>query len=225
MPRIIVFDVNETLLDLGALDPHFERLFGNAAVREQWFGQVLRSALVATITDTYHDFGVIAGDALDMVALSHHVTLSAEDRAAVLKGVRSLPPHEDVPDSLARLKAAGLRVAALTNSPPHVLKEQLINSGLIDYLDQTLSVDPTHKFKPAKEVYLHAAQTLGVTPDQLRLVAAHDWDIAGAMRAGLAGAFVARPGMVIGPLQDPPDIVGADMREVVDQILEKELVG
>ncbi|MCB0210174.1 MAG: haloacid dehalogenase type II [Anaerolineae bacterium] len=225
MPRIIVFDVNETLLDLSALDPHFERLFGDAAVRKQWFGQVLRSSLVATITDTYHDFGVIAGDALAMMAMSHHVTLSEEDRAAVIKGVRSLPAHEDVPDSLERLKAAGLRVVALTNSPPHVLKDQLTNSGLIDYFEQTLSVDATRKFKPAKEVYLHAAKSLGVAPGELRMVAAHDWDIAGAMRAELAGAFVARPGMVMGPLQEPPDIIGSDMREVVAQIIEKELGG
>ncbi|MCB0197941.1 MAG: haloacid dehalogenase type II [Anaerolineae bacterium] len=225
MPRIIVFDVNETLLDLSALDHHFERLFGDAAVRKQWFGQVLRSSLVATITDTYHDFGVIAGDALAMMAMIHRVTLSEDDRATVIKGVRSLPAHEDIPDSLEKLQAAGLRMIALTNSPPHVLKDQLTNSGLIGYFEQTLSVDATRKFKPAKEVYLHAANSLGVDPGQLRMVAAHDWDIAGAMRAGLAGAFVARPGMVIGPLQEPPDIIGSDMREVVAQILEKEGVG
>lgn len=222
MPRIIVFDVNETLLDLSALDPHFERLFGDASIRMQWFGQVLRSSLVATITDTYHDFGVLAGDALDMMALRYGVDLNAEDRAGVLAGVRSLPPHEDIHDSLTQLKEAGLRLAALTNSPPHVLKEQLTNSGLIDYFEQTLSVDATRKFKPAKEVYLHGAKSLGVSTAEMRMVAAHDWDIAGAMRAGCAGAFVARPGMVMGPLQEKPDIIGPDMRSVADQIIEKE---
>ena len=34
MPRVCVFDVDETLLDLGALDPHFERLFGDASARQ-----------------------------------------------------------------------------------------------------------------------------------------------------------------------------------------------
>jgi FMN phosphatase YigB (HAD superfamily) len=29
MPRIIVFDVNETLLDVDALKPHFARAFGD----------------------------------------------------------------------------------------------------------------------------------------------------------------------------------------------------
>jgi hypothetical protein len=43
-PRICVFDVNETLLDLTALDPPFEAAFGRSAVRREWFGQMLQSA-------------------------------------------------------------------------------------------------------------------------------------------------------------------------------------
>ncbi|MDQ3655068.1 MAG: haloacid dehalogenase type II, partial [Chloroflexota bacterium] len=44
MNRVIVFDVNETLLDVGALDPLFVRMFGDATVRREWFGQMLQSA-------------------------------------------------------------------------------------------------------------------------------------------------------------------------------------
>ena len=225
MSHVILFDVNETLLDLRALNPHFERVFGDEAVMPQWFAQVLRSSLVATITDTYHDFGTIAADALDMTALRLGVDLSSADRTKILKGIRNLPPHSEVPQSLARLKAAGLRLATLTNSPPAVLKDQLTNAGIINLFEQTLSIDPMRRFKPAREVYLYAAGSLGVTPRQIRMVAAHDWDIAGAMRAGCAGAFITRPGMVMGPLQAKPDIIGPDLAAVTDQILAKELGG
>ena len=219
MSRVILFDVNETLLDLRALTPHFEHIFGDGQVLAQWFAQVLRSALVATITDTYHNFGEIGGDALEMMARRYDRTLSEADRAAVLGGMRQLPAHPEVPESLARLQAAGLRVAALTNSPPHVLKDQLTNAGIIDYFEQTLSVDSTRRYKPALEPYQLAAKSLEVELGEIMMVAAHDWDIAGAMRAGCQGAFVARPGMVLGPLQEPPTIVGRDLRDVVDQIL------
>jgi 2-haloacid dehalogenase len=57
---------------------------------------------------------------------------------------------------------------------------------------------------------------------QVRLVAAHAWDVAGAIRAGCAAAFVARPGMVLNPLFEPPDVIGADLREVADRIIEVE---
>ncbi len=223
MARLILFDVNETLLDLSGLDAPFERIFGDAKVKSQWFAQVLRSSMVATMTHDYHDFGIIAGDALTMTALRHNISLTDADRAEIVGGMRHLPPHPEVPESLARLKAAGLRLATLTNSPPHVLKDQLTNSGLIDYFEQTLSVDAVRKFKPAPEVYQHAATQLDLPLAQIRMVAAHDWDIAGAMRAGCAGAFITRPGMVMGPLQEKPDIIGPDMLAVTEQILEKEL--
>jgi 2-haloacid dehalogenase len=131
----------------------------------------------------------------------------------------TLPPHPEVPESLARLRAAGLRLATLTNSTAEVAEAQLTNAGLIDYFDQVLSVDAVRQFKPAIDTYRMAVRELGVARSDLQLVAAHDWDVAGALRAGWAAAFVARPGMVLGPLSERPDIVGRDLREVVDQIL------
>jgi FMN phosphatase YigB (HAD superfamily) len=162
MARVCVFDVNETLLDLRALDPHFEAAFGDAGVRRAWFLQLLQSALVATVTGSYSDFGQVGGAALEMVAEREGLDLSDEDRQKTLGGMRELPPHPGV------------------------------------------------------------AESLGVEVGQVRLVAAHAWDVAGALRAGCAAAFVARPGMVLDPLADRPDVVGADLREVADRILEIE---
>jgi 2-haloacid dehalogenase len=87
MARVCVFDVNETLLDLGALDPHFERAFGDAAVRRAWFSQLLQSAFLATITGAYSDFGTIGGAALEMVAERQGVDLSDEDKQKILGGI------------------------------------------------------------------------------------------------------------------------------------------
>jgi 2-haloacid dehalogenase len=222
MARVCVFDVNETLLDLGALDPHFERIFGDAGVRRAWFGQLLQSALVATVTDAYSDFGAIGGAALEMTAERQGVTLSDEDKRQILGGMRELPPHPEVAESLSRLRDAGLRLATLTNSAQRVAEAQMENSGLRDYFEHLLSADAVRRLKPAPEPYRMAAGSLGVAVGEIRLVAAHAWDVAGAFRAGCAAAFVARPGMVLDPLVQRPDVVGADLREVADQILEVE---
>jgi len=219
MARVILFDVNETLLDLKALDPHFERIFGNKAVRGQWFAQLLRLSMVATITDSYHDFGALAGDALDMIALREGMTLVDEERTQILKAIGSLPPHPEVAESLEMLQHAGLRLVTLTNSPPHVVEAQMQHSGLRPYFERLLSVDAVRQFKPARATYEYAAHELGVAIADIRLVAAHDWDIAGAMRTGCAAAFVARPGQVLGGLQAKPDIIGADLQEVARQIV------
>src|SRR5713226_3696186 len=101
MSRVCVFDVNETLLDLQALDPHFERLFGDVALRKAWFNQLLQSALVATVTNVYTDFGTIGIAALEIIAARQGVKLAEEDRQLIRSGMRQLPPHPEVVESLA----------------------------------------------------------------------------------------------------------------------------
>jgi 2-haloacid dehalogenase len=222
MARVIVFDVNETLLDMRALDPVFERLFGDAGARQEWFGQLLQSALVATVTDHYFDFGAIGLAALDMIAARRGRSLTDDEHRALGGAMRSLPPHAEVRESLGRLRDAGLRLATLTNSTAEVGEDQITNAGLRDFFELTLSADAVKRLKPASEPYLMAADRLKVPIENIRLVAAHAWDVAGALHAGCAAAFVARPGRVLDPLFPPPDIVGADLREVVDRILAVE---
>ncbi|HLI87184.1 MAG TPA: haloacid dehalogenase type II [Ktedonobacteraceae bacterium] len=223
MSRVCVFDVNETLLDLQALDPQFERIFGDAGLRRMWFNQLLQSALVATVTNAYTDFGSIGIAALEMIAARQKVTIKEEDRQAIRDGMLHLPPHPEVEESLARLRQVGLRLAALTNSTAQVAQAQLTNAGLSGYFEQILSADAVRRLKPAPEPYHMAAQRLGIPISEMRLVAAHSWDIAGALRAGSAAAFVARPGMVLDPLVEKPDVIGADLREVAARILEREI--
>jgi len=98
------------------------------------------------------------------------------------------------------------------------------NAGLTAYFEQILSADSVRRLKPAPEPYLMAADRLGVPPAGVRLVAAHYWDIAGALRVGFAAAFVARAGQVLDPLAPRPDVVGADLRAVADQIIALEAV-
>ena len=222
MGRVIVFDVIETLLDLAALDAHFERVFRDAAARQQWFVQMLQSAFVATITHAYADFGSVGRAALDMVAAQRRITLSDEQRQEILGAVRTLPPHRDVKDGLERLRSASLRLVALTNSTAATAEAQLSHAGLRGYFERVFSVDEVKRFKPAAEVYRMVARQLGMAEDRLRLVAAHDWDVTGALRAGLKAAFVARPGNVLNPLGEPPDIVGRDLMEIAPRIIEKD---
>jgi 2-haloacid dehalogenase len=218
--HILAFDVNETLLDLKALDPHFERIFGDRSVRGLWFGQFIQSALVSIVTNAYMPFGQIGGAALDMVAQRRGVTLTPEDKQAIVQTISSLPPHPEVRQQLERLHDAGMRLAALTNSTLQVAETQLTNAGLRDLFEQVFSADQVQRLKPAPEPYHMTAQKMGVPIQQVRLVAAHAWDIAGALRAGCAAAFIARPGAVLDPLVPKPDIIGADLSEVAEQILQ-----
>jgi len=222
MNHVLVFDVNETLLNLAALDPLFARVFGDGSYRRLWFAQMLQNALVSTVTGVYADFTACQEAALAMLAERQSVMVAATDRQAVIDGMRRLPAHPDVRISLERLRSAGFRLATLTNSTLEVAEAQLAYAGIRDLFERVLSADTVRRLKPAREPYAMAAEQLGVPLGDVRLIAAHAWDIAGALRAGCGAAFVGRPGMVLDPLISPPDVVGNDLREVADQILALE---
>ena len=223
MPRIIVFDVIETMPDISALEPHFERVFGDKRVLREWFSQLLLYSEVATIAGPYFNFSTIAGAALEMTAASHKLTLSSTDKQQISKAMLSLPPHKDVHGALKLLRENGLRLVTLTNSNQKAMEEQLKNARLEDYFERKFSVDSLRKYKPAPETYQMVAKELNVTPSNLRMVAAHAWDIIGAMQAGCAAAFVGRPGKVLNPLADKPDIIGEDLSSVAKEIVRIEL--
>jgi 2-haloacid dehalogenase len=218
--RVCVFDVNETLLDLAGLDPLFERAFDDASVRRLWFNQMLQSAFLATITDAYVPLGEAAAAALRMTEERLGVEISDADRQDILMGLRSLPPHPEVPESLDRLREAGFRLATLTNSTQEVAGAQIENAGLTDRFEKILSADTAKRLKPAPAPYRMAAWSLEIPEREMRLVAAHAWDVAGALRAGCAAAFVAR--QPFDPLVARPDVIGANLSEVADGIIAAE---
>ena len=217
--HVLVFDVNETLLDLRALAAPFENVFGDGAIFSQWFAQVIQSALLTVVTGPYQDFVQVGRSALDMLAERRGLVLDDEQRNLILGTMRTLPPHPDVIPALEILKDAGFRMAALTNSPPQLAEAQLTHAELTPFMERIMSVDAVQSLKPAARVYEYAAEQLGIKPAKMRLIAAHSWDVAGAMRAGCAAGFVARPGMVLEPLFPAPDIIAADMISMAEKII------
>jgi 2-haloacid dehalogenase len=150
--KVIAFDVNETLLDLSPLDP----LLGGAEARVRWFSQMLQLSFVGGLTGRYVDFSTAQRAALEM--------LGHEDQDAVLDQMRRLPAHPDAAPALDRLREAGLTLAALTNSPLDVAREQLEHAGLADRFHAILSADQVQALKPRPEPYHLVARTFEVEP-------------------------------------------------------------
>jgi 2-haloacid dehalogenase len=222
MRRILVFDVSETLLDLCALEPGFRRAFGDPSALREWFGLLLLYSEASTLAGIYPDFAALAGATLDMTAFSRGRALASEDKERILSGMLSLPAHPEVPAALQMLRDSGFRLVALTNSSQPMVNAQLAHAGLSRFFERVYSVDRVRRYKPAPEPYRMVAEDLGAAPERLRMVAAHPWDILGAIQAGCAAAFVARPGKVLFPLVRPPDIVGENLKSVAEVILKRE---
>jgi 2-haloacid dehalogenase len=217
--KVIFFDVNGTLLDMSKLKKAIVEAFGNKQAFNQWFLLLLQHSLVDTVTATYHEFGVIGDAALDMTAnMLEEKPLKSSKKRELLALMTQLEVYPDVPEGLDRLLQAGYRLIALTNSTQRVLDQQLKQAGIIGYFEQGLSIDSVQRYKPHTEVYHMAARQAGVTPAGAILIAAHGWDIAGALLAGLKAGFIARPNQTLYPLAPPPTYIGRDLVDLAKQI-------
>lgn len=220
--RILMFDVNETLLDLAPLKEPFEKAFGRPDALKTWFSTLLQYASVATLTGGYQPFGRLGVAAAETTAKQYGVSLDADAIKGLVSRIRTLPPHPDVKAGLESLKAAGFRLVTLTNSSPDAAEAQLKHAELRPLFEKVYTVEVVKVFKPHPATYRSVAEDLGVATSDLRLIAAHGWDIAGAQAAGCAGAFIARPGQELYPLSPRPDVVGPDLGDVATQIIKVE---
>jgi 2-haloacid dehalogenase len=220
MRPVIVFDVNETLLNLEPVRTWFDTRFDGRIVASQWFGELLRLSFVSATTDRYSPFTSLAVDALRTTAATGGIRTSQDDAETLGQLMRSLRPHPDARKGIEDLVRAGFTVAALTNSPQEAANAQLNHAGLDDLLDPILSVEMVRRFKPHASVYRAAAERLGVSLSDMVMVAAHDWDIAGAMAAGCRGTFIERGGRPYSSAFPPPSATARDVVHAADQLIE-----
>ncbi len=189
-PAVLLFDVNETLLDIEAMRPFFERVFGDGRVLRDWYAQLVIYSQTMAFSGHYEPFGTLGAGVLRMLGTIHGKAVSDADAAELAASTASLPAHEGVREALERLRDAGFRLATLTNSAPSAPPTPLEKAGLAPFFETSLSVEAVRRFKPAPDCYRYAAATLGVAPNDICMVATHIWDLIGAQAVGCRTAFV-----------------------------------
>ena len=216
-PKVIIFDVNETLLDMTPLKKSVGKaLNGREDLLPLWFSTMLHYSLVETLTENYHSFGEIGTAALMMVAETQGIEISYDDaKKSIVTPLRSLPAHGDVVAGLKKLSKGGFGIVSLTNSSPIGVATQFKNAGLTEYFDNSYTVEAIQKYKPHLDTYKMVLNDLGIKPNEVLMVAAHAWDLAGAQKAGLQTAFIQRPGKVLYPNVEKPDYIVKDLNELV----------
>ena len=222
-PSVIVFDVNETLLDIDTLKPLFERIFGDGQIMRDWFAQLILYSEAISLAGLYAPFSVLGAAVLKMVAETRHIVINDEDVAQLRYLLGTMPVHLDVRPGLVLLKQAGFSLVTLTNSAPDPKADPLERAGISDFFEQRFSVDSVKRFKPAPEAYQQVARVMQVQTSAMCLVAAHTWDTLGAQALGCKAALITRPGnapiLVAGFPQ--PQVVGANLEILARSIIER----
>ncbi|MBU1820946.1 MAG: haloacid dehalogenase type II [Bacteroidetes bacterium] len=218
-PQVLLFDVNETLLDLSSMKTEINDSLGHEFAFNQWFAMLLHYSLVSNETNLYQPFGAVGKATLRMAAQALGCEVSDEEIGRLVKLILQRPPHPEIFENLTRLQNKGYRLATLTNSAEDALKKQMEFAELTPFFEALLSVDAVGKYKPHPDTYRMAARHLNVPMEEILMVAAHGWDIAGAGSAGMQTAFLARPGQALYPLAPQPHYLASDLAQLTDQLI------
>ena len=220
-PTLVLFDVNETLSDLQPLRSRFEETGAPGDLLELWFAGTLRDGFALTAAGAHADFRTVAVAVLRGL-LGQIETLRRDPGEAaehIVSGFGELDVHPDVEEGMRKLADAGVRLATLTNGSAEVAETLLERAGLTDLVERRLSADAVRRWKPAPEPYLYATSELGVPPGECVLVAVHSWDVDGAGRAGLAGAWLNRKRGVYPDFFEPPAASSDTLGGLADALL------
>jgi len=218
---LIVFDVNETLLDLETMEPTFERIFADQGAMRLWFANFIMYSAALTVAGCYVPFTDIGAAVMKMLADTRGIRISDADKRELTEKFSTMPPHAEVPASLRKLRKAGFRLFTLTDNLLEVQTRQLRHGGIVDLFERRFSADGVKHHKPSREAYAYVERELGARPSDFCLIACHTWDTLGAVAAGWQAALIKRPGNDLLGVGPQPQIVGADLNDVADQLIAR----
>ncbi len=95
-PQVLLFDVNETLLDLAPVKRSVDEILLDEHGASLWFSTMLHHSLVMTVSGRHADLMEIGAAVLQMLARNRDIVIGTEDARQALSAMRSLAPHPDV---------------------------------------------------------------------------------------------------------------------------------
>jgi len=219
-PKVIFFDINETLLDMQAIKTGLASVLnGDETLVDLWFANLLHHSLVDVASGQFHDFIDIGAAALTMVAHSKDISVDeATAKDTIKQHITRLPAHDDVVPTLKALQSAGVTLVALSNSSKAGLDAQLEFANIKPYFSHVLSVESVRTYKPHAAVYHWACRQANVKNEDAMMVAAHGWDVSGAKATGMQTVFVERSGKMVYPLGLAPDHSIASLTALIEMI-------
>jgi len=222
---LIVFDVNETLLDLQTMEPIFERIFGERQAMRLWFANFIMYSAALTVAGCYVPFTDIGAAVMKMLADTRGIKIGDADKKELTDKFSTMPPHPEVPAALRKLRDAGFRLFTLTDNLLEVQTRQLEHGGIVDFFERRFSVAGVKHHKPSRQAYAYVERELGAEPSQFCMIACHTWDTLGAVAAGWDAALIKRVGNDLLGVGPQPSIVGNDLSDVAGQLIARHAAG
>ncbi|MFD2245787.1 haloacid dehalogenase type II [Pontibacter ruber] len=217
MGKAIGFDVYGTLANPHQIDRHLTELIGEqaASFAKLWREKQLEYAFRKGLMNRYENFEICTRQALSYCITTFDASITQEQQEHLMKQYQHLPAFADAAAGLEQLKSQGHRLVAFSNGLEKNVRKLLENAGLLQYLENVISVDDVRQFKPHPQVYQHLAKRLNTPVQDTWLVSSNPWDVIGAKSAGLHAAWVQRnKRTVFDPWNVEPDLVAESIPDL-----------
>ena len=222
--KTCIFDAYGTLFDVNAAarmvstEPGYQRLAEVwPRLAQDWRNKQLEYSWLRTIADRHIDFWEITQDSLDWAMEASDLHDNAL-RARLLAIYKELPAFPEVPEMLEAVKAKGVEVAILSNGSPEMLVSAVRSAGIGPHLDDVLSVEEVHTFKPHRSVYALVFDRFGRVQSEVLFVSSNGWGAASAAAYGFATVWVNRTGQPVDRLYGRPHRILNDLKAIPDLV-------
>jgi len=217
--RTVTFDSYSTLVDVDAAEAALSDRVGDPEpVSRLWRARSLAYTFVANQIDAYQPFYEINRDALQYALDAHGVDISADERDEILAVYHELDVFADVRDGIERLREGGYDPYVVSNGNPEMLASMVEHADIGDLIEDTISADEIRTFKPASDLYRHAAARTGTPIDRIAHVSAGWFDVMGAVHAGMQGVRIDREGTPWETFDGEPDLTVVSIYEFADAL-------
>lgn len=215
--RAVTFDSYSTLVDVDAAETALaDRVDDSEPVSKLWRARSLEYTFVANQIDAYQPFYEMNRDALQYALDAYDVDISRDERDAILAVYHELDVFDDVRRGIDRLRDAGYACYVVSNGNPEMLSSMVAHAKIDDLVEDTISADEIRTFKPAADLYRHAAARTGTPIDEIAHVTAGWFDVMGARHAGMQAVWVDRKGSPWEPFDGEPDLTVETLDELAD---------
>lgn len=215
---LLIFDVIETIFSLDPLVASFHKHGLPGYAKDLFFSQLLRDAFAVSATGEFKPFTEMARGTLEVVMANLEVCDEPEEVTDILAEFGRLPAHKDVLHALKVAKETGAKVLFLTNGSQANTEQLITQNGLSDWVGAIMSIETISTWKPSKIVYQEAIKKMGGELGSSTMIAAHAWDVQGAMAAGLRAGWIRRQDMICHPAMARPHFQGSDLVDLVRSV-------
>lgn len=193
---LVLFDPDSVVAEAERVAPGQGR-----ALVTLWRTRQFEYAWLRSMSHRYVDFQTITEDALVYAAHALKVTLGPDEQRRLAEAYLHMRPWPDSAEALRTLRRSGVRVIALTNFSPAMLRANAEHAGMLDLFDALVSTDANHTYKPDPRAYGLGLTELRLAKREVVFAAFGGWDAAGAASFGYPTCWVNR-------LHQPPEELG-----------------